>query len=203
MLEKTCSGGRTCMKRLPVLLAVLFVLTLFSCDEVTDLFTGPVDPLIDEGVVESQDFELRTPVYGMQVAIKSGVDAGTQHVLDLLDNRAEEFLNCQFSEGSQIGFEDFMLDNGTVVPPLSALRVYVVPNRFDCEAVGRSVCGGIYFFDIDAIVISEGGFEGCGEFSVWKHELGHRYGMEADHSNISDFKPCTNPDNCGPGDIFD
>ncbi len=190
------------MKRLPVLLVALYFLTLFSCDEVTDFFAGPIDPLIDEDVVQSQDFNLRTPVYGMQVAIKSGVDAGTQHVLDLLDNRAEQFLNCQFGD-SQIGFEDFMLDNGTVVPPLSELRVYVVPNRFDCDAVGRSVCGGIYFFDIDAITISEGGFEGCGEFSVWKHELGHRYGMEADHSNQSDFKPCINPDNCSPGDIFD
>ncbi len=83
-----------------------------------------------------------------------------------------------------------------VVPPLSELRVYVVPNRFECEAVGRDVCGGIYFSDIDAIVVSEGGFEGCGEFSVWKHELAHRYGMEADHSNQSDFNACINTDRC-------
>ncbi|MFI5323620.1 MAG: hypothetical protein ACHQ6U_08850 [Thermodesulfobacteriota bacterium] len=81
--------------------------------------------------------------------------------------------------------------------------MYVIPNRFDCDAVGRSVCGGIYFSDIDAIAISEGGFHGCGEFSVWKYELGHRYGMKPDHSNMSDFEPCINPDNCSLIDLFD
>jgi hypothetical protein len=190
------------VKRFSVSLVVVLVLSLFACDELNDLAEGPIDPLIDQDTVESQDFNFTTPVYGMQVAIDNGVDAGTQHILNLLDNRAEQFLNCQFGD-SQIGFDNFMLDDGTVVSPLSELRVYVVPNRFDCDAVDRSVCGGIYFFDIDAIVISEGGFHGCGEFSIWKHELGHRYGMAADHSNQSDFKPCINPDTCSPGDIFD
>jgi hypothetical protein len=190
------------MRQLPVTLAAIFIFSLVSCNDVEDFFRGPVDPLIDREVVESQDFNLTTPLYGMQVAIDSRVDAGDQRVLDLLDNRAEQFLNCQFGD-SQIGFEDFPLNNGTVVPPLSELRVYVVPNRFECEAIGRSECGGIYFFDIDAIVVSEGGFEGCGEFSVWKHELGHRYGMEADHSNQSDFEPCSKPETCDPGNIFD
>ncbi len=189
------------MRHLPITLAAIFIFSLVSCDQVEDFF-APVDPLIDEEVVESQDFNLTTPFYEMQVAIDSRVNAGDQRVLDLLDNRAEQFLNCQFGD-SDIGFEDFMLDDGTVVPPLSELRVYVVPNRFECEAVGRDVCGGIYFSGIDAIVVSEGGFEGCGEFSVWKHELGHRYGMEADHSNQSDFEACTNTDGCDPGDIFD
>lgn len=190
------------MRYLPVALGALLIFTFYSCDNVEDFFRGPVDPLIDEQDVESQDYDLTTPFYGMQVAIDSGVDAGTQHILDLLDNRAEQFLNCQFGD-SQIGFENFMLDDGIIVPPLSELRVYVVPNRFECEAVDRSVCGGIYFFDIDAIVISEGGFEGCGEFSVWKHELGHRYGMAADHSNQSDFDACTKLQTCDPGNIFD
>jgi len=190
------------MRHLSVSLAAIFILTLFSCDSVEDFVRGPVDPLIDGDVVESVDYNLTTPNYGMQVAIDSRVDAGTQRVLNLLDNRAEEFLNCQFGD-SQIGFEDFMLDDGTVVPPLSELRVYVVPNRFECEAEGRSVCGGIYFFDLDVIVVSEGGFEGCGEFSVWKHELGHRYGMAADHSNQSEFNACINTDKCDPGNIFD
>ncbi len=189
------------MRYLPITLAAIFMFSLASCDSVEELF-APVDPLIDREVVESQDFNLTTPFYGMQVAIDSGVDAGTERVLDLLDNRAEQFLNCQFGD-SQIGFEDFLLDNDVLVPPLEDLRVYVVPNRFECEAVGREVCGGIYFSDIDAIVVSEGGFEGCGEFSVWKHELGHRYGMEADHSNQSDFNACINTDRCGFGDIFD
>lgn len=190
------------MRYLPVALGALLIFTFYSCDSVEDFFRGPVDPLIDEQDVESQDYDLTTPFYGMQVAIDSGVDAGTQHILDLLDNRAEQFLNCQFGD-SQIGFENFMLDDGIIVPPLSELRVYVVPNRFECEAVDRSVCGGIYFFDIDAIVISEGGFEGCGEFAVWKHELGHRYGMAADHSNQSDFDACSKPQTCDPGNIFD
>ncbi len=190
------------MRRFSLVLGALVLFTLYSCDSVEDFFRGPVDPLIDEEVVESQDFDLTTPSYGMQVAIDPRVDAGAERVLDLLDNRAEQFLNCQFGD-SEIGFEDFLLDNGTLVPPLDELRVYVVPNRFECEAVGRNVCGGIYFFDIDAIVLSEGGFEGCGEFSVWKHELGHRYGMEADHSNLSEFERCTDTDGCGPGDIFD
>jgi hypothetical protein len=190
------------MRHLPLTLAAIFIFTLVSCDNVEDFFRGPVDPLIDREVVESQDFNLTTPFYGMQVAIDSRVDAGTERVLDILDNRAEQFLNCQFGD-SQIGFEDFMLESGTIVPPLSELRVYVVPNRFECEAEGRDVCGGIYFFDIDAIVISEGGFEGCGEFSVWKHELAHRYGLNADHSNQSDFNACSKPETCDPGDIFD
>ena len=191
------------MKTAIVISALSVFLFFSSCDNVEDFFTGPIDPLIDAEVLESQDYNLTTPYYGMQVAIKSGVNAGTSHVLDLLDNRARQFLNCLYVEGEQLGFEDVPLGNGTVVPPLSFLRVYVVPNRFECEAEGRSVCGGVYYEGLDAIAIAEGGFEGCGEFSVWKHELGHRYGMTSDHSNQSDFEPCINPQNCNPGDIFD
>ena len=190
------------MRHLPLVTSVVLIFTLFSCDSVEEFFRGPIDPLIDEQVMESQDYNFTTPNYGMQVAIDSRVDAGTQHILDLLDNRAEQFLNCQFGD-SQVGFEDFMLDDGTLVPPLSELRVYVVPNRFDCQAEDRSVCGGIYFVDIDAIAISEGGFQGCGEFSIWKHELAHRYGLAADHSNQSDFNACAKPQTCDPGNIFD
>ena len=190
--------------RHPFIFILFFALIFSSCDETKDLFdSSTADPLIDEEVVEAQSYDLRTPVYGMQVAIKSGVDSGTQSVLDLLDNRATQFLNCQFMEGAELGFETIMLGNGTMVPPLSDLRVYVVPNRFECQAEGLDVCSGIYFFSIDAIVISEGGFLGCGEFAVWKHELGHRYGMEADHSNQSDFEPCINAQNCDAGDLFD
>lgn len=109
-------GGISCLKRLSVTVIAVLMLSLLACDVLTDLVEGPVDPLIDQSVVESQDFNLRTPVCGLQVVIKSGVDAGTQHVLALLDNRAEQFLNCQFVGGSQIGFEDFTLDDGTMVP---------------------------------------------------------------------------------------
>ena len=191
------------MKTAIVFSALCVFLFFSSCDNIEDFFTGPVDSLIDAEVLESRDYNFVTPFYGMQVAIKNGVDAGTNHVLNLLDNRARQFLNCLFVDGEQLGFEDVPLQDGTVVPPLSQLRVYVVPNRFECEAEGRSVCGGIYYWDIDAIAIAEGGFRGCGEFSVWKHELGHRYGMAADHSNQHEFEPCVNPQSCNPGDIFD
>lgn len=190
-------------------LSVLFIILLLasnSCDtvdELTDSADRPTDPLINREIAESQDYDLTTPLYGMQVAIDNRVDSGTQSVLNLLDNRATQFLDCQFVEGSQLGFEDVMLDNDTIIPPLSDLRVYVVPNRFECEAVGLSVCSGIYFFGNDIIVLSEGGFLGCGEFSVWRHELGHRYGMEADHSNQSDFRSCIGQDNCEFGDFLD
>ena len=192
------------MRHLPILLAALFILTLVSCDEVTDIVAGPVDPLIDEEVMESQDFNLTTPFYGMQVAIDSGVDAGTERVLELLDNRAEQFLNCQFADDSQAGFEDFMLDNGTVVPPLSELRVYVVPNRFECEAEGRNECGGESISPLSTqLRFPRAALRDAGNSSVWKHELGHRYGMDADHSNQSDFKPCINTEVCDFDDIFD
>lgn len=189
------------MRYLPLYpVIIIFALIFTSCDETLDT---PVDPLIDEEVIESQDYNLTTPLYGMQVAIKNGVDSGDQSVLNLLDNRATQFLNCQFEEGSQLGFEDVMLPDSTIVPPLSELRVYVVPNRFECEAEGLSECTGEYFFSNDVIVISEGGFLGCGEFAVWKHELGHRYGMKADHSNQPDFQSCIKVQDCDADDFFD
>lgn len=197
-------GGFSGMKYLPIYpVILLFAVLLMSCDETQDLFDTPTDPLIDENVIEAQDYNFETPVYGMQVAIDNRVDSGTQSILNLLDNRATQFLNCQFVEGSDLGFEDVMLEDGTIVPPLSELRVYVVPNRFECEAEGVSVCAGEEFPGNDVIVISEGGFLGCGEFAVWKHELGHRYGMKSDHSNQDEFKSCIKPQNCNAGDFFD
>ncbi len=192
------------MKYLPFVPFVFVLALIFSsCDETQDIIDRPTDPLIDEEVVESQDYNLVTPVYGMQVAIKNGVDSGTQSVLNLLDNRATQFLNCQYEEGADLGFDNVMIQDGTIVPPLSELRVYVVPNSFECEAEGVSVCAGEQFPDNDVIVISEGGFLGCGEFAVWKHELGHRYGMTADHSNQNEYQPCIKAQNCDAGDFFD
>jgi len=191
------------MIRFVLIFAALISVSLVSCDQVTDIVAGPVDPLIDEEVMDSLDYNLTTPFYGIQVAIDPRVDTGTDRVLEILDTRAKQFLNCQFAEGDQAGFEDFMLDTGAVVPPLSELRVYVVPNRFECEAEGRSECGGEYFPALDAIALSEGGFAGCGEFIVWKHELAHRYGMAPDHSNKPDFNHCIDSDVCDFNDIFD
>jgi len=191
------------IKYLPVFIFTFLMVLTTSCDETFNTVDPPTDPLIDQGIAESQDYNLTTPFYGMQVAIDNSVDSGTQSILDLLDNGATQFLDCQFTEGSQLGFEDVIIGNETNIPPLSQLRVYVVPNRFECEAVGLSVCAGIYFFDNDIIVLSEGGFLGCGEFSAWRHEVGHRYGMEADHSNQSDFEPCIGQDNCEFIDLLD
>ena len=183
---------------------VLFMALIYiSCDETADLFDQPIDDLINEQVVRSQSYDSITPTYGMQVAIDSRVDKGTKGVLDLLDTDAAQFLNCQFEGGADIGFEEFTLPDDTMVPPLSELRVYVVPSRFECMAVGLDICAGIYFFALDIIVISEGGFQGCGEFALWKHELGHRYGMEVDHSNQSDFEPCAKPEGCDFDDVID
>ncbi len=191
------------MKFLAVFLIIIVSISMNSCDALDEAnFNGPTDPLIDRDIAESQDYNLTTSVYGMQVAIDSRVDSGTQSVLKLLDNRATKFLNCQFVEGSQLGFQTVTLEDQTMVPPLSELRVYVVPNKFECQAVDLSTCAGIYFFGNDIIVLSEGGFLGCGEFSVWRHELGHRYGMAADHSNQPDFQGCIGQDNCELGDIF-
>ena len=190
------------MKNLFILSIFILTITLISCDTLDNNNPTTVDPLIDREIAESQNYNLTTPLYGMQVAIDRRVDSGTNSVLNLLDNRATNFLNCQFNEGSQLGFQTVELEDGTNVPPLSALRVYVVPNRFRCQAVGLSECAGIYFFGNDIIVLSEGGFLGCGEFSDWRHELGHRYGMAADHSNQPDFQGCIGQDNCEFGDIF-
>jgi len=192
------------MKYLPLYTVLIaFALASVSCDETQDLFDRPTDPLIDVDVAESQDYNFVTTEYGMQVAIANGVDSGTQSILKLLDNRAAQFLNCQFVEGADLGFDTVMLEDGTIVPPLSELRVYIVPNRFECEAEGTSVCTGVEFPDQDIIVVAEGGFLGCGEFAAWKHELGHRYGMTADHSNQNEFRACIKPPDCDAGDLFD
>lgn len=188
------------------LIALLIVpLLSLSCNETDDLFGGgsDPDPLINRAVAEARDYNLTTPVYGMKVSIRDDVGLGVNTILDILDNRAEQFLNCQFEEGSQLGFEDVMLSNGETRSPLSDLRVFVVPNRFECEAADRSVCSGIYFFGNDIIVVSSSRrFSGCPSLPIWKHEVGHRYGMEADHSNLGEFRSCTDENNCSFEDVF-
>ncbi|GJM16600.1 MAG: hypothetical protein DHS20C13_19270 [Thermodesulfobacteriota bacterium] len=190
------------MKYLSVLLVSIFILVSISCDTLDDSGIDP-DPLITAEIADSQTYNLVTPVYGMQVSIKNGVDRSDQGVLDILDRRATQFLDCQFAEGSQLGFEQVMLDDGTIVPPLSDLRVFVVPIRYKCDVPGTSVCNGTYFSGVDIVTVAEGGFAGCDVFLPWKHELGHRYGMELDHSNQSDFQSCIGDSSCDIGDIFD
>ena len=189
-----------------ILIIALFSTSLIqlSCDETDDLFNGGgTDPLINRAVAEAQDYSLTTPVYGMKVAISDDVGLGVNNILAILDNRAAEFLDCQFEGGSQLGFQDVMLPDGETIGPLSDLRVYVVQRQFECEAVDRDVCSGIYFFGNDIIVVSSSSrFSGCPNLAIWKHGVGHRYGMEADHSNIGEFRACTDEDNCSFEDII-
>lgn len=188
------------MKKLSLLFLFTIMIASVSCDSL-DTGGATPDPLITAEIADSQDYNLVTPVFGMQVSIDSGVNRGTQDVLRILDTRAEQFLDCQFVEGSELGFEDVMLDNGTMVSPLSDLRVYVVPNRYRCDVPGTSVCNGTYFGGVDIVAVAEGGFPGCEVFLPWKHELAHRYGMDANHNNQPDFRPCTGASNCSIGDL--
>lgn len=190
------------MKYLSVFFVLTIILVTVSCDSLDNFDTDP-DPLITAEIADSQDYNLVTPIYGMQVSIDNGVNRGTQDILDILDRRAEQFLDCQFVEGSELGSEDFMLNNVTIVPPLSDLRVYVVPKRYRCDVPGTSVCNGTYFGGVDIVTVAETDFPGCDVFLPWKHELGHRYGMDANHTNQSDFQSCIGDASCDIDNIFD
>ena len=90
------------MKYLLIFAIISFSFITISCDETDDLFNdgGGVDPLIDEEVVEARDYNLTTPVYGMQVSVREDVGLSDNNILNILDNRATEFLNCQFEGGA-------------------------------------------------------------------------------------------------------
>src|SRR3990170_8879087 len=187
------------------ILVSLIVLPLFflACNEDILTSSGIVDELITEEEALSQNFDLPTPVYEMRIAIRDDVDGDTNNILDLLDERAADFLECQFMMGSEIGSDDFKIPSGNTVFPLSMLRVYVVPFTFECDAVDKSICAGIYYFSSDLIIIAEEGLGRCGKLPLWKHELGHRYGMAANHSNQNEFEPCIDPPDCDIIDIPD
>lgn len=192
------------MKYLSIFLVLFFATIQLSCDTLDDNDPTVVDPLISAEIADSQDYNLVTPVYGMQVSIDSRVNRNTQEVLNILDRRATQFLDCQFVEGSDLGFEDVELGDGSTVTPLSDLRVFVVPNRYRCDGIGSGVCNGTFFPpDTDIIVVTQGGFAGCDEFLAWKHEVAHRYGMMADHSDQGDFQSCIGTSSCDLGDIID
>ena len=184
------------------ILVSLIVLPLFflACNEDILTSSGIVDELITEEEALSQNFDLPTPVYEMRIAIRDDVDGDINNILELLDVRAEVFLDCQFMMGSEIGFDDFKIPSGNTVFPLSMLRVYVVPFTFECEAVDKGVCSGIYYPSSDLIIIAKESLSPCGILRFWKHELGHRYGMAADHNNQDEFEPCIDPPDC---DIID
>ncbi len=181
---------------------IIFPLFFLACNEDILTSSGIVDELITEEEALSQDFNRPTPVYEMQVAIRDDVDGDINNILDLLDERAADFLECQFMMGPDIGSKPFLIPNGDEITPLSMLRVYVVPFTFECEAVDKGVCSGIYYPSSDLIIIAKESLSPCGILRFWKHELGHRYGMAADHNNQDEFEPCIDPPDCGD-DLID
>jgi len=190
------------MKYIISLLALLTFTLLLACNG-NDIIgggrgvpaVGTIDSKITEQDAESQNFNWKTPGFEMQVAIRDDVDGNTDDMLNLLDERAAEFLQCQFGD-SQVGSKEFQIPNGEVVSPLSELRVFVVPFTFKCDAEDKDTCAGIFFPNSDIIVIAQNSLGRCGEFPLFKHELGHRYGMAPDHNNISEFQSCIEPPGC-------
>jgi hypothetical protein len=195
-LTSTGYGSRGLYRRY-IVIPVLLVFTLLqsACNEGILKDLGLVDSRITEEEASAENYDLKTPGFGIRVAIREDVNGDREGILTLLDERAADFLECQFTT-SQVGTQDFRLESGDVVSSLSDLRVFVVPTDFECDAVDTDVCSGIFFPDSDLIVIAEEGIGRCGELPLWKHELGHRYGMALDHSNQGDFEPCIDPPSC-------
>ena len=186
--------------KLFVIFSLLFnVFVLISCDSLGDVFpeTGSPDPLITFDDANSQTYNLTTPLYSMKVAIRGDVGGNVEDILNKLDNKAANFLTCQFGD-SHVGFEDLEIASGEMIPPLSQLRVFVVPITFECESPTSNVCAGAYYGGPGAAltIISKRTIGQCKDFSFFKHELAHRYGMEADHSNRRDFEPCKDAPGC-------
>ncbi|MGQ0793978.1 MAG: hypothetical protein ACT4NX_07850 [Deltaproteobacteria bacterium] len=192
------------MKYLSLLLLLAFSIMNVNCNEARDLALNviDVDSDINEAEANLQDFDSVSPVFGMKVAVRDDVDVSTQEILDALDEMAADILQCQF-QSAAVGLDDFSSELSGDVSALSDLRVFVVPVNFGCDAVDRTICAGIFYPSTDLIVIAEGGIGRCGQLPLWKHELGHRYGMTANHSNQSRFEPCIDPPDCAFGDIID
>lgn len=192
------------MRYLALLTLLIFTLFYSACNNEGEIpAIGTVDSLITEQDAKDQKYDLTTKRFGMQVAIRSDVDGNTQDILDLLDERAADFLECQFMMNpDDIGSKPFQIPSGKKVALLSMLRVFVVPFTFKCEAVDKDTCAGIFFQDSDLIIIAKESLGRCGEFPLWKHELGHRYGMALDHSNISEFESCIAPPECASNDFL-
>ncbi|MGH7799221.1 MAG: hypothetical protein ACREOW_01155 [Thermodesulfobacteriota bacterium] len=192
------------MRHLILVSLIIFPLFILACIEDVIPASGDVDSLITEEEALSQEYNRTTPFYDMQVSIRSDVNADIDKILDSLDERAADFLECQFMMGTVIGSQPFLIPNGDEVTPLSMLRVFVVPNSFECTAVDKNICAGIYYYpDTDIIIIANEGLGRCGNLPLWKHEVGHRYGMAPDHSNQNDFEPCIDPPDCDTIDLPD
>ncbi len=195
------------MKKLLLITIGLFIFATTACDDVrdefSDLFLDDPDPLITEEDAEAQNFNFTTLRFGIQVSIDEDVDSSVESVLSSIDNAATNFLNCQFAEGEAVGDDEFELEDGETVGPLSDLMVYAVPFTFECEAEDTDTCAGIHFGESGIIVIAEETNGSCEDFGFMEHEIGHRYGMDADHDNIEDFEECIRVENCGFFDFID
>lgn len=194
------------MKNFTSLFLLLFILTISGCDSIEDAFEDDVidpDGLLTIEEINQQNFNLRTPVYDIAVAIDDRVDLPQDELLMLIDQEVEDFFNCQFFEGEDIGFDDFLLSNNELITPMSDLRLYIVPFNFECETIDRSICAGIYNSGSDLMAVAEEGFGRCGDLPLLKHEVAHRYGMLGDHSNQGEFAACSDPENCGLLDFLD
>ena len=192
------------MRHILLVWSIVFPIFFLACGEnLLPSSTGEIDGMITLEDANDRDYNLKTPGYEIQVSIREDVNSDVDEILDLLDERAADFLECQFMMGPDIGFQPFLIPNGEVTP-LSMLRVFVVPFTFECEAVDKNICAGIYYYpDTDLIIIANEGLGRCGNLPLWKHEVGHRYGMAPDHSNQNDFEPCIDPPDCDTIDLPD
>lgn len=190
------------MKKLSIFIPLVCLFLFASCDEIEDRVTGSTDAEVTIEEAEAQNYNLTTPYYGIRVAINQSVSANPGDLLDFIDSKIIDFLNCQFAGGENIGFEDFELSDGTIIPPLNQLRIYIVPKTFECSAVDRDVCSGIYFYDEDIVVIAKNSFGRCEDYALTQHEVAHRYGLRADHSNQRQFSDCSDPRDCDLGDLI-
>ena len=185
---------------------LIIALLITGCDTTEDIFVDDVvdpDGLITEEDALQQNYNLKTPIYKINVTIDEDVDLSSDEVLMKIDEEATDFFNCQFMEGSELGLDEFMIDQGDVVPPLSELRIFVVPFNFECDAVDKNICAGIFFGGSDIIIVAERGFNRCGDLPLLKHEIAHRYGLTPNHSNQDVFEFCSDPEDCGLLDFLD
>ena len=176
-----------------ILIALSLLLFFSACDagEIIPELGSPISEITLEDA-ELQEYNLETPLYGIQVSIRGDVGGNEGNILESLDEVAANFLDCQYDDAN-IGFNEFTIESGEGIPPLSQLRVFVVPFTFRCEAENRDTCDGVYYFGDDLVIIAREVRGLCDNFAFWKHELGHRYGMAANHSNQRDFEPCIDP----------
>ena len=187
------------MRLLVILNLLITILVFISCDSLSDVIpeTGSPDPLITFEDADAQVYDLMTPFYHIKVSIRGDVGGNVENILNKLDNKAASFLDCQFGDPN-VGFADVEIESGETIPPLSEHRVFVVPLTFKCEGMTTDTCAGVYYSGTggDLTIISKRTIGQCEDFSFFKHELAHRYGMEADHSNRMDFEPCKDAPGC-------